>query len=70
MSTKEKSNTSDPFYSMAEAAEYLGQRPRWLKGQLEKGTIQHAKMGRLVRFRKSWLDAYIEEHTVTPESGS
>lgn len=70
MSTKQKSNTSDPFYSMAEAAEYLGQSTRWVKGQLEKETLPFTKMGRMVRFRKSHLDRYIEENTRTPEDGS
>lgn len=70
MSTKSKSKTEvdDPFFNMEEAAKYLGQSKRWVKGQLAEGNLPVTKMGRLVRIRKSHLDRYIEEHTKTPEA--
>ncbi len=74
MSAKSKARTKadvdDPLFDMAEAAEYLGMTERWMKDQLQYGTIPRTKLGRLNRFRKSHLDKWIEEHTTKPEDGS
>lgn len=71
MSTKTKKEPAgavdDPFFDFAEAAIYLGQSERWVKGQHAEGNLPYTRMGRMVRFRKSRLDAYIEEHTTLPE---
>jgi excisionase family DNA binding protein len=71
VSTKTKKQAGrqidDPFFDFAEAAEYLGQSVRWVKGQHGEGNLPSTKMGRLVRFRKSHLDRYIETHTVAPD---
>lgn len=60
----------DPFKDVAEAAAHLKQTERWVRRQVEEGNIRYAKMGNHLRFRESWLEAYIEEHTVTPEGDS
>lgn len=70
MTTKSKSAVEDPFFDVAEAATYLNQTERWVRRQVEEDKIRYAKMGNFLRFRKSWLDAYVEDHTVTPEDGS
>ena len=73
MSTKTKKSqeqVDDPLLSIGEAATYLGMTPRWVRGQLEEDKLPFIKLGRLVRFRKSHLDRYIEENTRTPEDGS
>lgn len=53
----------DPFFNIAEAAAYLGQTERWVRRQLEEGTLPRTKMRRTVRLRKSGLDKWIAEHT-------
>jgi excisionase family DNA binding protein len=63
----QKDQVEDPFYNAGEAAAYLGQTERWVRRRVGEGTIRYAKMGLHLRFRKSWLDEYIEQHTVTPE---
>lgn len=56
---------ADPFFTIAEAAVYLGQTERWVRRHLEEGTLPRTKMGRAVRFRKSDLDKWIAAHTST-----
>ncbi|HYH52629.1 MAG TPA: helix-turn-helix domain-containing protein [Solirubrobacterales bacterium] len=68
--SKTNSQIDDPLFDMAEAAEYLGMTERWMKDQLQYGTIPRTKLGRLNRFRKSHLDKWIEENTTMPEGGS
>lgn len=68
--TKGKPEVDDPFFDVAEAATYLNQTERWVRRQVNEEKIRYTRMGKLLRFRKSWLDAYVEEHTVTPGAGS
>lgn len=70
LSTKSKPKVEDPFFDVAGCAEYLNQTERWVRRQVNEGRIRYTRMGNLLRFRKSWLDEYVEEHTVTPEDGS
>jgi excisionase family DNA binding protein len=70
VTTKSKPAIEDPFFDVAEAAAYLNQSDRWVRRQVEEDKIRYVKMGKFLRFRKSWLDEYVEEHTVTPEGGS
>jgi excisionase family DNA binding protein len=67
---KSRPKVDDPFFDVAGSASYLGQTERWVRRQVEEGNIRYAKMGNLLRFRRSWLDTYVEEHTVTPEGRS
>jgi excisionase family DNA binding protein len=67
VATKSKAPIEDPFFDVADAAAYLGQQDRWLRRQVEEGNIRYAKMGLYLRFRKSWLDEYVAEHTVMPD---
>lgn len=70
MTTKSrtKSEVDDPFMDVAEAAAHLKQSERWVRRQVEERKIRYSKMGLHLRFRKSWLEEYIAETTVAPES--
>lgn len=68
--SRSKPKVEDPFFDVAGCAEYLNQTERWVRRQVNEGKIRYTRMGNLLRFRKSWLDEYVEEHTVTPEGGS
>jgi excisionase family DNA binding protein len=57
----------DPFFNVAEAAVYLNQTEKWVRRNLEEGTLPRTKMRRLVRFRKSHLDKWVEENTGTSQ---
>jgi excisionase family DNA binding protein len=70
VSTKSKAKVDDPFFDVAECATYLNQTERWVRRQVNEGKIRYTRMGNLLRFRQSWLDEYVEEHTVAPEDGS
>lgn len=64
--TKARPSQDDPFFNIAEAAEYLNQSDKWVRRNLEEGKLPKTKMGRLVRLRKSDLDAWAREHTSAP----
>ena len=68
--SKAKVEVEDPFYDVAGCAAYLNQTERWVRRQVNDGKIRYTRMGNLLRFRRSWLDEYVEEHTVTPEDQS
>ena len=66
------SNNPDRLLSLDEAAEYLGladgrKNPgecvRWL---CRKRRIKFAKIGKRIRIRRQWLEAYIERQAVAP----
>lgn len=67
---KSNRDVEDPFFDVAEAAAYLNQTDRWVRRQVNEGKIRFARMGLHLRFRKSWLNEYVDDHTVTPEDGS
>lgn len=50
--------------ALEEGAWYLGTTPRQLRELWSRREIAAVKVGRLVRFRREDLDAYIEAHTV------
>lgn len=60
-----RNNESDPLYDTSEAAEYLGLAdntlPVWrCTGRYD---LSYIKVGRLVRYRKSTLDAFLLHRT-------
>jgi excisionase family DNA binding protein len=65
--TGSKVNVTDPFLDVAETAVFLNQTERWVRRQVNEGKIRFTRMGLHLRFRQSWLDEYVETHTVTPE---
>ena len=50
-----------------EAAEYLGCTPDTLKVWVSKRRVPFVRVGRLVRFRKADLDAWLEDNAVPAE---
>ncbi len=57
----------DALCMPSEAAEYLHVTERWIRRAIAERRIPYVKVGRLVRFRKSDLDAYIEAQRVPAE---
>lgn len=57
---------SDELLSRAEAAEYLGVTKSTLAvwASVKRYGLPYVKMGRLVKYRKTALDAFIENRTV------
>lgn len=58
----------DALLNIDKAAEYLGMSPLTLRNWVRDRQIEYVKIGRLVRFRRSTLDAKIADNT-TPEGG-
>lgn len=56
---------SDPLLSPESAAEYIGVQPSTMAIWRSTGryAIQYIKTGRLVKYRKSALDAFLERRT-------
>lgn len=50
------------------AAAYLGVVPRTLYRMIDEDRIPAYKMGRVIRLKRSDLDAYLESHRVQPGS--
>nr|WP_081355805.1 helix-turn-helix domain-containing protein [Nitrosospira multiformis] len=63
-----KSQASDPLLKPAEAAEYIGVTESTLSVWRCTGRydIPYIKVGRLVRYRKSALDAFLHRRTRDP----
>lgn len=57
-----------PWLGTTEAARYLGVVPRTLYRMLDEGQIPAYKMGRVIRIKRTDLEAYLEEHRVEPGS--
>jgi len=65
------SNTTDRLLTSAEAATYLGLDDHKAPSEAIRylcrcRRVQHVKVGRGLRFRKAWLDAFIHENAVEP----
>ena len=56
----------DPLRSEREAAEYLGVKPTTLQvwRSTKRYPLEYVKVGRLVRYRQSALDAFAQARTV------
>ena len=52
--------------TMDEAAKYLGISKLTLYGWVSARKLGYVKIGRLVKFKQTQLDAWIDQHTVTP----
>ena len=52
--------------TMDEAAKYLGISTLTLYGWVSARKLGYVKIGRLVKFKQTQLDAWIDQHTVTP----
>lgn len=59
---------SSPWLGTTEAARFLGVVPRTLYRMVDEGQIPAYKMGRVIRIRRSDLEAYLEANRVQPGS--
>jgi hypothetical protein len=63
--------SNDPMLSEDATARYLNTSPRTLQRWRQAGTgPKFTKLGHLVRYRKSWLDAHIEAQARTSTSAA
>jgi len=56
--------------TMDEAAKYLGISKLTLYGWVSAKKLGYVKIGRLVKFKQAQLDAWIDQHTITPRRDS
>ncbi len=63
-------NPSEPLtrslMNIKEAAGYLGLSPHTLYTMVSQRRIPYVKVGRLVKFDETMLQAWIKQHTVMP----
>jgi len=50
------------FLTIGELSKYLNLKRSTLYGLVESGELPHYKIGRLIRFRKSDVDRWMEDH--------
>lgn len=56
-----KMSGSDDWMSVDEVAEYLGKSPQWVYKNRDKRGIPHTPVGGSLRFKKSLVDAWLEQ---------
>jgi excisionase family DNA binding protein len=59
-----KHSNEDRLFDVPSLAEYLGVSKDWVYKQVAQQGIPHVKTDRLVRFRKSAIDRWLEDRTV------
>lgn len=55
------------YFNIEQAAAYLNTTVRNMRRLTEGRRIRHTKVGRELRFRPAWLDAYAESRVIEPE---
>lgn len=56
---------SEPQYlSLEQAAEYLNVTVRAIRNWIAFGKIEYVKMGKYIRFRKEYLESWVEKNTI------
>jgi excisionase family DNA binding protein len=61
---KPRTSNADPMLPLVDAAAYLGIAPETLRKWTTQRKIVFTKLGRLNRYRRSDLDAYLDAHRV------
>ncbi|MGE4542706.1 MAG: helix-turn-helix domain-containing protein [Pedobacter sp.] len=61
-----KSSEPDQFYDVAGLAKYLNVSRDWIYKKVSQHNIPYMKTGRLIKFRKSSIDRWMEETAVKP----
>jgi len=59
--------TPDRLLTPQEVAARLGVTDRWIRRALAEGRLEVVKLGRLNRFRESYVEAFIQANTHAPE---
>jgi excisionase family DNA binding protein len=54
-------DTAEPYISQAEAGKYLGVTDRTIRTMLSDGRLRGYKLGRLIRLRRSEIDAAMSQ---------
>ena len=54
--------------NIQEAADLLGVKPATIRAWCLRRKIRYFKSGRCVRFKREWLEHFIEENTTPPAS--
>ena len=62
-----KSMPKEKLIGVKEAAEQLGIQINTLYSWIYLRKIEHVKMGRLVKFKQSTIDQFVETHTILPQ---
>lgn len=57
-------STTPQYLTIEQAAEYLNVTVRAVRNWIAFKKIEHVKMGKYVRFRKEYLDQWVEKNTV------
>ena len=52
------------FLTVTQASQYLGVKPSSLYSMVERKEIPHYRVGRLIKFTKADLDAYLQKHRI------
>jgi excisionase family DNA binding protein len=52
----------DGWMTTEQVCDWMQVKVDWLYGQVARKTIPHVKVGRLLRFRKTDLEAWMETH--------
>lgn len=62
--------TDCPLFTRNKAAEYLGVKPHTLAvwACTKRHALPYIKVGRLVKYRKTDLDAFLQSRTVQPQA--
>ena len=51
----------DQWFTVPEAADYLGVSERWMRRQIDARKISFNKLGAVIRFRQSVLDELLDQ---------
>jgi excisionase family DNA binding protein len=63
--------TTEPQYlTIEQAAEYLNVTVRCIRSWIQLNKIEHVKVVKEIRFRKEYLDKWIEKQTVKVKQAS
>jgi nitrogen PTS system EIIA component len=60
--------SDEALMDTAEVAHYLKMHPKTIVSMVERGELKAYKVGRYWRYRKSDIDAYLEERLSTPKT--
>lgn len=57
-------STEPQYLTIEQAAAYLNVTVRCIRQWIEDKRIEHVKMGKYVRFRKQYLESWVEKNTI------